>query len=45
MLARVVGGEDVIGDFATCEIEAGCMAAQAAFAALPGRKHTDQEKR
>lgn len=44
MIARagVVGAGDdlwIIGDFAACETEAGCMAAQAAFVALPGRKH------
>lgn len=44
MIARagVVSAEDdlwIIGDFAACENEAGRMAAQAAFAALPGRKH------
>ncbi|WJS84397.1 hypothetical protein [Paracoccus sp. TOH] len=44
MIARagVVGAEDdlwIVGDFAACETEAGRMAAPAAFAALPGRKH------
>ena len=44
MIARagVVGPDDdlwIIGDFAACESDAGRMAAQAGFAALPGRKH------
>lgn len=44
MIARagVVEADDdlwIIGDFAACETEAGRRTAQAAFAALPGRKH------
>ncbi len=44
MIARagIVGGDDdlwIIGDFAACETDQGRAAAQAAFAALPGRKH------
>lgn len=40
--AGIVGADDdlwIIGDFAACETEAGRRAAQAAFGALPGRKH------
>lgn len=40
--ARMVRADDdlwILGDFAACETDAGRMAAQAAFDALPGRKH------
>ena len=39
--AHVLPDDDlwILGDFAACETEAGRQTAQAAFAALPGRKH------